>query len=59
MNKRSALLVLAVTLLMIAALAGLPMLAGSLARQEMHGPVIETCTPVLTPEVDENGNYIG
>ena len=59
MNKRSVLLVLAVCLLMIVALAGLPLLAGSIAREEMRGPVVDTCTPVPIPEMDEDGYYIG
>ena len=59
MNKRSALLVLLVALLMAGALAGLPLLADGIAREEMAYPVVETCTPVPAPEMDENGNYMG
>ena len=59
MNKRSAFLVLLVAVLMIAALAGLPMLASGIAREEMRAPVIETCTPAPIPEMDEYGNYLG
>ena len=59
MNKRSVWLILLVLLLMIASLVGLPMMANSIAREEMRGPVIETCTPQPVYEMDENGNYIG
>lgn len=59
MNKRSMLLILLVLFLMIAALVGLPMMTNSIAREEMRGPVIETCTPEPVFEMDENGNYIG
>ena len=59
MNKRSVILVLAVLLLMIVALTGIPMMANRIAREEMRGPVIETCTPEPVYEMDENGNYIG
>ena len=59
MNKRSVMLMLLVLCLMIAALAGLPMLANSIAREDMRGPVVETCTPQRIPEMDQNGNYIG
>ena len=59
MNKRSALLVWAVLLLMIAALSGLPLLTREIAQEEMRAPVVDTCTPVPTPEMDERGNYIG
>ena len=59
MNKRSVVLILLVLLLMIAALVGLPMMANYIAREEMRGPVIETCTPQPVYEMDENGNYIG
>lgn len=59
MNKRSVLLMLLVCFLMVAALIGLPMLAGGIAREEMRGPVIETCTPLPVFEMDDNGNYIG
>ena len=59
MNKRSVLLILLVLLLMIAALVGLPMMAGGIAREEMRGPVIETCTPQPVYEVDEDGYYMG
>ena len=59
MNKRSVLLMLLVLLLMIAAIVGLPMMAGGIAREEMRGPVVETCTPQPVYEMDDNGNYIG
>lgn len=59
MNKRSVILVLAVLLLMIVALMGLPVMTNSIAREEMRGPVIETCTPEPVYELDENGNYVG
>ena len=59
MNKRSVLLILLVLLLMFAALVGLPMMAGSIAREEMRGPVIETCTPMPVYEMDAEGNYMG
>ena len=59
MNKRSICLALAVCVLMIAALAGLPMLTGGIAREEMREPVVETCTPMPTFEIDEYGNYLG
>ena len=59
MNKRSLLLILLVLLLMITALIGLPVMVGGIAREEMRGPVIETCTPQPVYEMDENGNYIG
>lgn len=59
MNKRSVILILMVLLLMIAALMGLPMMTNNIEREEMRGPVIETCTPELVYEMDENGNYIG
>ena len=59
MNKRSVMLVLLVLTLMMAALVGLPVLAGSIAREEMRGPVVETCTPPPVYEMDDNGNYVG
>ena len=59
MNKRSFWPVLFVVLLMIAALIGLPLMAGGIARQEMRGPVVETCTPTPVYEMDDRGNYIG
>ena len=59
MNKRSVLLILLVLLLMIAALVGLPMMAGGIAREEMRGPVIETCTPTPVYEMDGRGTYEG
>ena len=59
MNKRSAILILLVLLLMIAALVGLPMMARGIAREEMRGPVVETCTPQPVYEMDHNGNYVG
>ena len=59
MNKRSVFLVLLVLLLMVAALIGLPVMAGGIAREEMREPVIETCTPPPVYEMDDNGNYIG
>lgn len=59
MNKRSVILILMVLLLMIAALTGLPMMANSIEREEMRGPVIETCTPPPVDEMDEYGNYVG
>lgn len=59
MNKRSVILILLVLLLMIAVLIGLPVMANSIAREEMRGPVIETCEPPPVYEMDEDGNYIG
>ena len=59
MNKRSVVLILVVVFLMVAALTGLPMMASGIAREEMRGPVIETCTPLPVFEMDVNGTYIG
>lgn len=59
MNKRSVLLVLLVLALVVGALIGLPVMANGIAREEMRGTVVETCTPEPVYEIDEDGNYIG
>lgn len=57
MNKRSVILILVVLLLMIVALTGLPVMTNSMAREEMRGPVIETCTPTPVYEMGNVGQY--
>ena len=59
MNKRSVMLILLALLLMLVALIGLPMMANGIAREEMRGPVIETCTPMPVYEMDGRETYEG
>ena len=59
MNKRSVGLALLVLALAVGTLIGLPLMAGGIAREEMRGPVVETCTPPPVYEMDDDGNYMG
>lgn len=59
MNKRSVLLVLAVLLLMIAAIGGLPIMANRIVREEMRKTVLETCTPPPAYELGQHADDAG